>query len=138
MIRRPPRSTRTDTLLPYTTLFRSGVARQRLDREAGHRFQVRLALRASITVMLVLHVAQLEQAEHGGFAARVLELPGVVDECAPGIERLPFGNQVAAVLALAANAGHPFLIGQELARPAGPQHPRGVLPAGANVELGGE
>src|SRR3546814_13072030 len=27
MIRRPPRSTRTDTLFPYTTLFRSQVAR---------------------------------------------------------------------------------------------------------------
>src|SRR3546814_1126173 len=27
MIRRPPRSTRTDTLFPYTTLFRSFVAR---------------------------------------------------------------------------------------------------------------
>src|SRR3546814_9916404 len=27
MIRRPPRSTRTDTLFPYTTLFRSGVER---------------------------------------------------------------------------------------------------------------
>src|SRR3546814_4986560 len=26
MIRRPPRSTRTDTLFPYTTLFRSGHA----------------------------------------------------------------------------------------------------------------
>src|SRR3546814_2915093 len=26
MIRRPPRSTRTDTLFPYTTLFRSQVA----------------------------------------------------------------------------------------------------------------
>src|SRR3546814_4627278 len=26
MIRRPPRSTRTDTLFPYTTLFRSNVA----------------------------------------------------------------------------------------------------------------
>src|SRR3546814_3811178 len=25
MIRRPPRSTRTDTLFPYTTLFRSGL-----------------------------------------------------------------------------------------------------------------
>src|SRR3546814_7685049 len=25
MIRRPPRSTRTDTLCPYTTLFRSGL-----------------------------------------------------------------------------------------------------------------
>src|SRR3546814_4684403 len=27
MIRRPPRSTRTDTLFPYTTLFRSSVLR---------------------------------------------------------------------------------------------------------------
>src|SRR3546814_8439160 len=27
MIRRPPRSTRTDTLFPYTTLFRSELAR---------------------------------------------------------------------------------------------------------------
>src|SRR3546814_217874 len=32
MIRRPPRSTRTDTLFPYTTLFRSPQARR--DREA--------------------------------------------------------------------------------------------------------
>src|SRR3546814_9789376 len=30
MIRRPPRSTRTDTLFPYTTLFRSGVAEHAL------------------------------------------------------------------------------------------------------------
>src|SRR3546814_14455477 len=28
MIRRPPRSTRTDTLFPYTTLFRSALALQ--------------------------------------------------------------------------------------------------------------
>src|SRR3546814_9148897 len=28
MIRRPPRSTRTDTLCPYTTLFRSALAKQ--------------------------------------------------------------------------------------------------------------
>src|SRR3546814_3968928 len=28
MIRRPPRCTRTDTLFPYTTLFRSDAARQ--------------------------------------------------------------------------------------------------------------
>src|SRR3546814_13874952 len=28
MIRRPPRSTRTDTLLPYTTRFRSAVGEQ--------------------------------------------------------------------------------------------------------------
>src|SRR3546814_8333381 len=30
MIRRPPRSTRTDTLFPYTTLFRSRSARRSL------------------------------------------------------------------------------------------------------------
>src|SRR3546814_14669946 len=30
MIRRPPRSTRTDTLVPYTTLFRSWCRRRRI------------------------------------------------------------------------------------------------------------
>src|SRR3546814_4642652 len=35
MIRRPPRSTRTDTLFPYTTLFRSVLA-------PGHQHQYRL------------------------------------------------------------------------------------------------
>src|SRR3546814_14564515 len=34
MIRRPPRSTRTDTLFPYTTLFRSTPERELLGREA--------------------------------------------------------------------------------------------------------
>src|SRR3546814_15610101 len=29
MIRRPPRSTRTDTLFPYTTLFRSALEREK-------------------------------------------------------------------------------------------------------------
>src|SRR3546814_21164292 len=48
MIRRPPRSTRTDTLFPYTTLFRSDdediVDRQRLlDEEARIILQPRLA-----------------------------------------------------------------------------------------------
>src|SRR3546814_7593700 len=39
MIRRPPRSTRTDTLFPYTTLFRSGAhcaVRLRGQRSAVH------------------------------------------------------------------------------------------------------
>src|SRR3546814_15874816 len=43
MIRRPPRSTRTDTLVPYTTLFRSladeadgAVADLHLDAVVGH------------------------------------------------------------------------------------------------------
>src|SRR3546814_12432938 len=42
MIRRPPRSTRTDTLFPYTTLFRSGREMRRggkaeAVRDLGHR-----------------------------------------------------------------------------------------------------
>src|SRR3546814_6121286 len=36
MIRRPPRSTRTDTLFPYTTLFRSSIAGPGTD-ELDHR-----------------------------------------------------------------------------------------------------
>src|SRR3546814_6375370 len=48
MIRRPPRSTRTDTLFPYTTLFRSVVGRQlghdRRDRQR-REFQAAVALR---------------------------------------------------------------------------------------------
>src|SRR3546814_15022287 len=42
MIRRPPRSTRTDTLFPYTTLFRSCaflVRPQGADRDAGFQIE---------------------------------------------------------------------------------------------------
>src|SRR3546814_12165547 len=35
MIRRPPRSTRTDTLFPYATLFRSCVRASRAGPDAG-------------------------------------------------------------------------------------------------------
>src|SRR3546814_21084581 len=35
MIRRPPRSTRTDTLFPYTTLFRSFEVTVRSDGDSG-------------------------------------------------------------------------------------------------------
>src|SRR3546814_14221764 len=41
MIRRPPRSTRTDTLVPYATLFRSWVDRARdvAERQALYRLE---------------------------------------------------------------------------------------------------
>src|SRR3546814_6621887 len=38
MLRRPPRSTRTYTLFPYTTLFRSDGAQFQLSGDAGLRF----------------------------------------------------------------------------------------------------
>src|SRR3546814_17169598 len=37
MIRRPPRSTRTDTLFPYTTLFRSPRSDRRKESRQGAR-----------------------------------------------------------------------------------------------------
>src|SRR3546814_6592395 len=53
MLRRPPRSTRTDSLFPYTTLFRSarGRGRARPARVPGHKGRnasgpTRLTLRA--------------------------------------------------------------------------------------------
>src|SRR3546814_15794086 len=39
MIRRPPRSTRTDTLFPYTTLFRSFVMEMREWRPGGDGYK---------------------------------------------------------------------------------------------------
>src|SRR3546814_18096527 len=37
MLRRPPSSTRTDTLFPYTTLFRSGPAAARGGERGAHQ-----------------------------------------------------------------------------------------------------
>src|SRR3546814_17596844 len=39
MIRRPPRSTRTDTLFPYTTLFRSRESQDPVRRPLGQRLR---------------------------------------------------------------------------------------------------
>src|SRR3546814_11038225 len=40
MIRRPPRSTRTDTLFPYTTLFRSELERVNGARRIEHEAEI--------------------------------------------------------------------------------------------------
>src|SRR3546814_10216590 len=49
MIRRPPRSTRTDTLFPYTTLFRS----RRKNGKVQADFPLRLALSVARNASLV-------------------------------------------------------------------------------------
>src|SRR3546814_15759679 len=43
MIRLPPRSTRTDTLFPYTTLFRSGLAIHTIDLYLGDEPDAKVA-----------------------------------------------------------------------------------------------
>src|SRR3546814_10345329 len=63
MIRRPPRSTRTDTLFPYTTLFRSlveGAKRQKTPNEIA----LDILLAAMTIVFLVACVTLLRSEEH--------------------------------------------------------------------------
>src|SRR3546814_5291965 len=71
MLRRPPRSTRTDTLFPYTTLFRSRPPRHRLrTRGRGLRgsysFRVSLDRRADRPLMAerILYLAVAVPPEH--------------------------------------------------------------------------
>src|SRR3546814_20642744 len=51
MIRRPPRSTRTDTLFPYTTLFRSART-----LSGGEAQRIRLATQIGSQLMNVLYI----------------------------------------------------------------------------------
>src|SRR3546814_4901754 len=69
MTRLPPRSTRTDTLLPYTTLFRSQQAADfRQDRPAGHARPYRGQPEAAIDRVLELLLAyQRKRALRAGF-----------------------------------------------------------------------
>src|SRR3546814_5960834 len=98
MIRRPPRSTRTDTLFPYTTLFRSGldVADDGNGRKLGIDGQ--LAAEHGITI--------------GPLQNRVT-VQGCVDHTAGG-EQVPVaGKRQAAILRSGVGAdplgGAPFL-----------------------------
>src|SRR3546814_17078851 len=44
IIRRPPRSTRTDTLFPYTTLFRSTCSTKSCQPQSAHRLRKQMSL----------------------------------------------------------------------------------------------
>src|SRR3546814_5268722 len=59
MIRRPPRSTRTDTLFPYTTLFRSALMDAQRDDHALPAWQPALWEGSSALVSLLLLPALL-------------------------------------------------------------------------------
>src|SRR3546814_8907138 len=77
MIRRPPRSTRTDTLFPYTTLFRSGergeriVVRAEISRAKGDR--VGLAVSGSALVRSEEHTSELQSLMRISYAVFCLK-----------------------------------------------------------------
>src|SRR3546814_17424767 len=92
MIRRPPRSTRTDTLFPYTTLFRSHDVLE-------HLLQFRLAQGTAGGVLAHFeaghgHTAGIRRLARGVHDPRVLEdMHGI--EVTRHV--CPFGNRDAAV-----------------------------------------
>src|SRR3546814_15972632 len=79
MIRRPPRSTRTDTLFPYTTLFRSLSKRSALLGYAANEAEFADA-QASRMVQYATD-AQIEEAiDNGGVMDGVQIAPGVLTQ----------------------------------------------------------
>src|SRR3546814_9919169 len=118
MIRRPPRSTRTDTLFPYTTLFRSGQteflaaacgldAREAVMRLAGPRLRtvpltVHCALAevpAQLSVELICHKARIVDAglrRDFGIAAPRLAIAALNPHAGEGGK---FGDEEARIIA---------------------------------------
>src|SRR3546814_3692300 len=77
MIRRPPRSTRTDTLFPYTTLFRSSRRRRskagrhrltpmnrRICRSEEHTSELQSLMRISYAVFCLKKKKQMKNKSH--------------------------------------------------------------------------
>src|SRR3546814_4022398 len=86
MIRRPPRSTRTDTLFPYTTLFRSGLEGIRAltletfaripfrhARESGHPCRNKRDLRRVNWIRSEEHTSELQSLMRISYAVLCLK-----------------------------------------------------------------
>src|SRR3546814_13475106 len=80
MIRRPPRSTRTDTLFPYTTLFRSSCGRVFMSGSGGVRVhaQCEPAWRCCRRQVAVRHAQTAGRQPYSGLAhgSSPAQLPG--------------------------------------------------------------
>src|SRR3546814_15205461 len=121
MIRRPPRSTRTDTLFPYTTLFRSG------DFASSRRpFRATLAARGeSMRLSLILPAKNAAEGLRQTLP-RLREDP-------PAAELIVVDDgSRAATAGVAADHGArvlsgPYCIGTGRALQRGPRAPRGAV-----------
>src|SRR3546814_4369792 len=82
MIRRPPRSTRTDTLFPYTTLFRSDAGSTTTKAEVCRRLRVNHRIAASRELRPEVGDADDLRGDSGGClgCCRSGELPVVLRE----------------------------------------------------------
>src|SRR3546814_20018716 len=100
MIRPPPSSTRTDTLFPFTTLFRSDLAVGTI-RHSGRREQARRFAGGEILQEAPEPVAEFGAREHAFHAQRLDQREGEEDISA----RLPAGAaSVSAIIIPGASA----------------------------------
>src|SRR3546814_17212997 len=97
MIRQPPRSTHTDTLLPYTTRFRSGMPADSLVHARAHL--VDEVLRASwqkflpdapagLALIAVGGYGRGELLPHSDIAILLLHRDGALERHRPALERM--------------------------------------------------
>src|SRR3546814_10797726 len=75
MIRRPPRSTRTDTLFPYTTLFRSERCRRHFLHDVPSVNLQRDLADSEFSRRLFVEKSADYQGQHPAFAWREVEIP---------------------------------------------------------------
>src|SRR3546814_14715536 len=84
MIRRPPRSTRTDTLFPYTTLFRSvGEEKNVKTLEQAHQIRARAPTASTQSELNIAHLdhalsslmAVLVRERFADFAGDITNIP---------------------------------------------------------------
>src|SRR3546814_5582881 len=71
MIRRPPRSTRTDTLFPYTTLFRSHAVPVVIAFDVSEQGLPRFCLRRPSALMDKFDLEGVEEAFHWGIIVTI-------------------------------------------------------------------
>src|SRR3546814_13652057 len=111
MLRRPPRSTRTDTLFPYTTLFRSQVgALRHLPRHFVFEAFADAIRRRVLQEVADLHAAALRQLRPPGF-----DFEFVADHC---IGRPGRSFRRSCVAVSMRDAGYIVLVG--LSAPSAP------------------
>src|SRR3546814_20203033 len=120
MIRRPPRSTRTDTLFPYTTLFRSAAAPQNAGQGKAVGYAQGLGRQEEPTVGEALRVLQR------GLLDIVRRLPVLIAQAQalPSRERLLQPEKAPAKAPLRTNKSHfrptdPTAVGFPSTRPSG-------------------
>src|SRR3546814_15108711 len=99
MIRRPPSSTRTDTLFPYTTLFRSVV----VAFDDAIADPIAKVARPAVGAPLVIQPARIERpavlfGEEGGFEFLFAPLRPLVEEGVGDRSRHLFGDKFGRAL----------------------------------------